>query len=993
MSRLSLPVFRSSRTRVESDPATRQIEQDLKHLRIGTVRFGTHDRQLYSTDASLYQVMPTGVVIPDSIDHIPTLVRYAAERRVSILPRGGGTSLAGQCTNASVVIDFSPSCRRILDLNVSARTVIVEPGIGIDELNRALTLQNIPLFFAPDPATSNQCTIGGCIGNNAAGARSIRYGRTSENISGVEIVLSSGERVWLEPGAGRRSATAFRLAEQVADVVRDNASEIRKRFPKLVRRNAGYELDPILDQLEQGIGPADLDLSKLICGSEGTLGIITRAKLFLHPLPLSRGLAVVSFKTVEDAINAVVSIVRTGPSAVELLDDAVIRAALGNTECRQYVQMLPRLDGQIPQAVLYVEYQIEEPSDQLVYHFDELRSVVKDVAIATYDEPSAMNLAWTLRKASEALLHGLPGHAKPITFVEDNSVPVENLKRFVDGFKRIVARHGTEAAYYAHASVGVLHVRPMIDLHSPHERDKMRSIAVEVAELARECGGVMSGEHGDGRVRGPLLESFYGPVITQAFRQIKQIFDPAGILNPGNIVDAGPVETITQNLRLDAQQPPLSINQIETYFDYPDEEGFNGALELCNGAGFCRKTAGGVMCPSYRATLDERHSTRGRANAVRVAVTNSTEPDWNNTDVYETLNLCLSCKACKTECPSNVDIAQLKAEYYAQSYRASGRIPLSARLIGHVRVLNRVASLAPSLANRIARFGPVRAFTNRVMNLHPDRSLPAFSPSLYRWFRGKKTTRSERPRVALWPDCFTTYNEPRVGIAAAGVLEAFGYQVDLPPGGCCGRAMISTGLLSDAIRTADATLEVFRPVIEDDRVKAIVVLEPSCLSAIQDEWLKLKLQSPRRLREQLARKTVLIEQLIEASWSNHPLHPEIRPLSNDILLHGHCHQKALWGEQVTLDFLKRLTTGQVRKIDSTCCGMAGAFGYTKDRYDLSMRIGELNVFPAVRQACSETIICASGTSCRHQIHDGTGRKSLHPVEIIAKVLSVESIAP
>lgn len=993
MSRLSLPVFQSSVKGPDSDPTISQIEQDLKHLHIGTVRFGQHDRQLYSTDASLYQVLPIGVVVPDSVDHIPKLVRYASERRISILPRGGGTSLAGQCTNASVVVDFSPACRKILDVDIPSRTVTVEPGIGIDELNRALALRKIPLFFAPDPATSNQCTIGGCIGNNAAGARSIRYGRTSENISGVEVVLGSGERVWLESGAGRRSATALRLAEQVAEVVRENASEIRKRFPKLVRRNAGYELDPILDQLERGITPEDLDLSRLICGSEGTLGIVTRARLLLHPLPLVRGLAVVSFKTVEDAIDAVVSIVRTSPSAVELLDDAVIRAALGNTECRQYVQMLPRIEGQIPQAVLYVEYQIEESADQLANRFAELRSVVKDVAIETYEDPTAMNLAWTLRKASEALLHGLPGHAKPITFVEDNSVPIENLKRFVDGFKKIVARHGTEAAYYAHASVGVLHVRPMIDLHSPYEREKMRSIAVEVAELARQCGGVMSGEHGDGRVRGPLLESFYGPIITAAFRRIKQIFDPTGIFNPGNIVDTGPIESITQNLRLDAQQPPPSINRIETYFEYPGEEGFNGALELCNGAGFCRKTAGGVMCPSYRATLDERHSTRGRANALRVAVTHPAEPNWNNTDVHETLNLCLSCKACKTECPSNVDIAQLKAEYYAQSYRTAGRVPLSARLIGHVRTLNRLASLTPTLANRIARFRLVRTIADRVLNLHPKRSLPAFSPSLYRLFRGTQPSSLDNPRVVLWPDCFMTYNEPRIGIAAARVLEAFGYQVDLPPGGCCGRAMISTGLLPDAIRNADATLEIFRPVIEDDRVQAIVVFEPSCLSAIQDEWLKLKLKSPRSLRERLARKAVLIEQFIESSWTHHPLRPEIQPLSNDILLHGHCHQKALWGEQITLNFLKRLTTGQVRAIASTCCGMAGAFGYTKDRYDLSMRIGELSVFPAVRETESETIICAPGTSCRHQIHDGTGRTSVHPVEILARTLQIKSTAP
>jgi FAD/FMN-containing dehydrogenase/Fe-S oxidoreductase len=988
MADLALPV-RPNPPQGQRTLDVERVARDLERLNVGEVRFGDHDRQLYSTDASLYQVMPIGIVVPHSTDNVPAIVNYAAAHKLALLPRGGGTSLAGQCTNAAIVLDLSPTCRRIIGIDPNQRTATVEPGIGVDEFNRDLLVRNIPLFFAPDPATSNQCAIGGCIGNNAAGARSIRYGRTSENIASVEVVLTTGERVWLEPGAGRRSPVALRLAEQVADVVRDNADEIRKRFPKLIRRNAGYELDPILDQLERGVTPEDLDLSKLICGSEGTLAIVTQAKLMLQPMPLARGLAVVSFASVEHAIDAVVAIVGTQPSAVELLDDAVIRAALGNTECRKYVDMLPRVAGQTPQAVLYVEYQLENEGETLTACFDRMRAVLSDVSIATYEDPLAMANAWGLRKSSEALLHGLPGHAKPITFVEDNSVPVENLKRFVDGFKQIVTKHNTIAAYYAHASVGVLHVRPMIDLHAPGEREKTRAIAVEVAQLARDCGGVMSGEHGDGRVRGPLLESLYGPVITAAFKRIKNIFDPAGILNPGNIVDAGPIQSITENLRLDAQRDPFKINAIDTYFEYPHDEGFNGAVELCNGAGFCRKTAVGVMCPSYRATLDERHSTRGRANAVRVAVTNHDQPDWADADVKDTLNLCLSCKACKTECPSNVDIAQLKAEYYAQSYRAQGGSPLQAKIVGHVRKLNRLASIAPGVANAVANFAPVRAISNKVMNLHPKRSLPPFAKSLYRWF-GKRPTKpsTAAPRVALWPDCFMTYSEPNIGIAATKALEAFGYAVDLPPGGCCGRPMMSTGLLADAIATADRTLEIFRPVIEDDNVRAIIVFEPSCLSAIQDEWLKLKLKTPRLLREKLARKAMLIEQFVESNWEAHPTRPAIAADTTDIILHGHCHQKALWGETTTLAMLRRLTGGRVTAIPSTCCGMAGAFGYTKDRYDLSMRIGELSVFPAVRAAGDQTTLCVPGTSCRHQIHDGTGRKSLHPAEVLAKALGV-----
>ncbi len=990
MADIALPVRRSHSDRpVTATPADiNQIASDLMRLNIGTVRFSKHDRELYSTDASLYQVMPIGVVVPNSTADIPAIVNYANSHKLAILPRGGGTSLAGQCTNAAIVVDLSATCRKLIEVNETEMTALVEPGIGVDELNRELASRGLKLFFAPDPATSNQCAIGGCIGNNAAGARSIRYGRTSENVLAIEVVLTSGQRVWLESGAGRRSEIARRLAEQVAKVVQDNAEEIRLRFPKLIRRNAGYELDPILDQFERGITPDDLDLSKLICGSEGTLAIVTQAKLKLHPMPYARGLAVVSFLSVDDAIEAVVRIVGTKPCAVELLDDAVIRAALGNTECRKYVEMLPQVNGKTPEAVLYVEYQIENAGERLSDCFERMRGVVQNVSIATYEDPIEMAGAWALRKSSEALLHGLPGHAKPITFVEDNSIPIENLRRFVTSFKDIVTKHQTIAAYYAHASVGVLHVRPMIDLHQPAERDKMQAIAVEVAQLAKDCGGVMSGEHGDGRVRGPLLEAYYGPIITAAFKQIKNIFDPAGILNPGNIVDAGPIQSITQNLRLDAQTDPHAVNDIDTFFTYPTEEGFNGAVEMCNGAGFCRKTAVGVMCPSYRATLDERHSTRGRANAVRVAVTNESQPDWNDKAVKETLDLCLSCKACKTECPSNVDIAQLKSEYYAQSYRLHGA-PLQAKVFGHVRLLNQLGTITPGIANFIGNLKPVRAVMNRVLNLSPKRSLPPFARSLYRWFASHKREKvAAAPRVALWPDCFMTYSEPNIGIAATKALEAFGYAVELPAGGCCGRPMMSTGLLADAIRTADATLEKLRHLIEDPQVEAIIVFEPSCLSAIQDEWLKLKLKTDLSLRKKLAAKAMLIEQFVENRWDKHPTKPAIKSDATDMILHGHCHQKALWGEATTLSMLKRLTGGRVTAIPSTCCGMAGAFGYTKDRYDLSMQIGELSVFPPIRAAASDTTIVVPGTSCRHQIIDGTGRHGLHPAEVLANALGV-----
>jgi len=1046
------PPSRAARS-ARSDADREQIAADLRRLAGGEVRFDPHNRLLYSTDASLYQVEPIGVFVPSSVDVVGPMLAYCAARGVAVLPRGGGTSLAGQCTNAAVVLDLSAGCRRVLSVDTAARRCRVEPGIGIDELNRELDSRKTGLFFAPDPATVAQAAIGGCIGNNAAGARSIRYGRTSENVAGVHCFLSSGERVWLGPGAGRFSPVARRLAEQVEAVVRECADEIRQRFPKLIRRNAGFGLDLIVQQLDR-VPTEDLDLSGLICGSEGTLAVVIGADLKLEPVPKARGLAVATFGDLEDAIAAVVPILATRPSAVELLDDVVLLAADGNAECRPYVELLPRIDGRKPAAVLYVEYQAEgdgEPAAELEGHFAALRQVVPQAAMATYRDAASMGRAWMLRKSGEALLHGLPGARKPVTFVEDNSVPVEQLSRFVAEFKRIVARHGTEAAYYAHASVGVLHIRPMLNLHAPGDRAAMQAIASEVAELARQCGGVMSGEHGDGRARGPLLEAFYGGQIMEAFRQVKQIFDPSGILNPGNIVGAGPPASITQELRIDAESSVIDVDAISTYYNYPG--GFAEATELCNGAGFCRKTAGGTMCPSYRATLDERHSTRGRANAIRVAVTGQTaggapdvtrrtvrdetvpplaasqigcvprpmsgsgtspicdaasgdpvgspsdsralgsskDPRWADPDVLETLDLCLSCKACKTECPSNVDVAQLKSEYLAQTYRQAGGAPLRARVFANVRSLNRMGSIMPGLANWLNRLKPVRLLMGRLLGLAEQRSLPPFAPSLHRWFgRHARRGSAQGPRVVLWPDCFTTYSEPAIGQAAVAVLEALGYRVELPAGGCCARPMISTGLLEQGAKVADRTLRAMRDAIASGEVEAIIVLEPSCLSAIQDDWLKLKLQTDIATRRRLADKAMLLEQFVEKNWEKHPLKPgEVRGLDGRrVVFHGHCHQKALWGSESSAAALRRIAGDRLDVLPSGCCGMAGAFGYTKDHYALSMKIGELSVFPPVRAAAADALIVAPGTSCRHQMRDGTGRECLHPAEVLAMGLGL-----
>ncbi len=957
----------------------------------GEVRLDQHDRLLYATDASIYQMAPLAVVLPIDTDDVSRLLAWCQGKRMPVIPRGGGTSLAGQGVNRAVVCDLSPNFRAGLSVNVGARVAHVQTGMSIDQVNRWLTEQGTGLFFAPDPATVAQCAVGGAIGNNAAGARSIRYGRTSENIAALEVVLADGQKVWLGPGAGRTDPLAARLAGQIAALAREYAQVIRERFPKLNRRNAGYGIDMILQQIDAGLADIDLDLTGLICGSEGTLGIVTSAKLKLHPVPQFRGLGIISFPDVLQAVDAVQTILATGAVAVELLDEAVLDAAANNINCRPYLDLLEPIGNARPGAVLYVEYIGEQAIDEVDAGLTELVRVLAGAPLRIYRDAPSMARAWALRKAGEPLLHGIPGKRKPLTFVEDNSIPVAQLSRFVRGVKEIVGKYDVSAAYWAHASVGVLHIRPMLDLHDEADRDRLRAIAVEVADLAKDCGGVMSGEHGDGRVRGPLLERFFGPEVMDCFARIKQVFDPSGILNPNTIVNAGPIESITQRLRIWPEESPVKVVPTETYFDYSDQAGFDHAVEMCNGAGVCRKTAGGTMCPSYRATLDERHSTRGRGNALRLAMTGQLKRradgtvDFDDPDTLATLDLCLSCKACKSECPSNVDISRLKAEYLAHRHRQVGT-DLAAKVFGHVRTLNRLGSIMPGITNFVNTLPPVRMLLNRLLKLAPKRSLPRYARSLYRQL---KPTTVDRPRVVIYADCFVTYNEPELGLSAARVLEKLGYSVVLPKVHCCGRAMISTGLLPDAIASADRALADLLPFARDETVMGIVVLEPSCLSAIRDDWLQLKLTAPLADRQRVAEKSFLVEDFIDTFWEKHPVTPDPQSLRSGppILLHGHCHQKALWGDKTSSAALRRLAGDRVKVLDSGCCGMAGSFGYLARKYDLSMKIGELSVFEPVRQASADTCVTAPGTSCRHQIHDGTGRKALHPIQVIEQLLS------
>lgn len=997
MDAIRLPVIQ--RDRGERDGGSAAHHQEISHLLDelretidGEVHVDRHYRMLYSTDASIYQVEPIGVVIPRHLEDVRRAMQFAAAHGIRILPRGGGTSLAGQTVNDALVIDLSRHCTALLEVNQEAGTAVVEPGIVLEHLNNALSPYG--LMFGPDVATASQATIGGMIGNNSAGAHSILYGRTVENLRAVEVILADGTEIRFDEGAGLRDKRVAKMTRQVAGVVQSVADEIRLRFPKTTRRVDGYNLDLMLNQIERSrTGEHEcVNLAHLVCGSEGTLAMTLRAELNLVPAPRLKGLAIIAFADVESALIAVQSILPTQPSAVELVDDVIIMLAQRNTEYRRYVELLPKLNGEYPGAVLYVEYFGESPAE-IDASFARLGKLFDVQYIINYNEPAAMAGAWKLRKAGEPLLYGLPGERKPITFIEDTAVEPAKLVEFVREFRAMLDRHGTTASYYAHASVGCLHIRPLIALGDAGDRETMQRIAEDATELVKQFGGALSGEHGDGRLRSHLLERFYGPKICDAFRKIKEIFDPEHRLNPGNIVEP---PGMAVNLRVRPKDVDVTIPPVRTFFRYRAEGGFPEAATLCNGAGICRKTKGGTMCPSYRATRDERHATRGRGNALRLAISGQLDTDglrlesplWNDPATLDTLDLCLSCKACKSECPSNVDIARLKAEYLAQSYQAGRKVPLASKVFANVRTWNRIGSAMHPVANAMA-CSPLAALMNGLLGIHPNRTLPRFGPSLFKWNNQRVTANRGAPVVVMLPDCFTTYNEPHIGRAAITVLEALGYRVVLPEVPCCGRPMISLGLLQDAIPQCAHAADTLMEVMEREQAIALVGLEPSCVSAIVDDWLDLAMDVDQPRLHKLAEMTMGVEDFIEANWDRHPQINSVKMRKSSgppMLLHGHCHQKALWGIDRCASLLGRIYGDRLCVLESGCCGMAGSFGFTSDHYDLSMAVGEDSLFGLLRDE-PDAVVLAPGTSCRHQVHDALNREAKHPIEVIAEFLT------
>ena len=950
----------------------RELERDLAAALDGNTRFDLTTRMLYSTDASNYQIEPIGVVFPRHVDDVCAAHEIAARHGVPLLPRGAGSALAGQTVGHALVLDLSRHMRRVVSVNAETQRVRVQSGMVLGQLNAQLT--PLGLMVGPDPASADRATVGGCLGNNATGMHSILYGMFADHVTEIEAVLADGERLRLGASAPEHPRAAA-LAASVGEIVRRYADEIAARYPKTWRTVAGYALNRL--------DPDAPDLARLFVGSEGTLGTVTEIELALVPRPRMTRLALVHYGEMAAALEAVPGILEVEPSAIELMDKMLLDMTRAHPD---YSRHLTFIEGD-PAAVLAVEFYGESASE-LAAKVDRLRDRLRaqghreQVVIA--DTESRARDVLIVRKAGLGLLMSMRGDVKPVPFIEDAAVPVEYLAAYVAGVERIVTENGARMAIYAHASAGCLHIRPLLNLKTAEGLRQYRAIAEAVSDLVLTYHGTTSGEHGEGLSRGEFSRKLFGPRLTEAFREVKRTFDPRGLMNPGKVVDVGPMDNAaTLRYGPDYATPHMPIR---LRFDWSADGGFAGAVEMCNGAAVCRKEGSGTMCPSFMATLDERDSTRGRANALRLAMTGKLGLDGlADQRVADVLDLCLSCKACKAECPSLVDMARLKAEFTASYYDRHGT-PLRARIFGNIHRLNRLGSLVPPLANFALRSQPGRWALERV-GITPKRALPTLARQRFSVWARKHAPRSgDLDAPILISDTYTEYNFPHLGKAALRVAEAAGFRVEVwgpRELDCCGRPMISKGLLDGAKALAIKNVRRMAPVVAQGR--RFMLIEPSCAAAFRDEYPDLV---PAELREdarRVAEAVMTVEEWL-AEIGEDKLPPErFDSQPRKVLLHGHCYQRALWGTTATHRALKLIPNCRVTELDDGCCGVAGSFGYEKEHYELSVQIGEQRLLPAVR-AHPDAIIAASGVSCREQVQHGAGRVALHPIEIVASAL-------
>ena len=953
-----------------------EVEAELKKRIEGDIHFDRYSRLLYSTDASIYQIEPIGVVVPRHKGDVQAVIELANRLNVSVLPRGGGTSLAGQTVGHSIVLDFSKYMQNILEVNRAELWCRVQPGLVQDELNAYV--RGMGLQFGPDTSTSNRATIGGMIGNNSAGAHSLTYGKTLDHVIELTVLLADGSETVLKdfsPEAveykSRADTTEGRAYREVFRLAQQYKNEILARYPKIMRRVSGYNLDEF-------IKPQSFNLSRMLVGSEGTLATIVEAKMRLVPKPKWTAMNVIHFNDDIEALECAQAVLETKPYAMESTDRMVLNLARGNIE---QSRRLGFVQGN-PDALLMVEYagETEVEVKEQVYKLEEVRKREKIGYAATLAfKPEEVKAIWGLRKAGLGLLLGIKGDKKPIAFVEDTAVEPSKLPEFIRRFREVVARHDTVAGYYGHCSVGCMHIRPLINLKENSEKTKMVSIANAIADLVLEFNGALSGEHGDGLARSHFNAKLFGPALYDAFRQIKRAFDPKNLMNPGKIVDA---PAMTEALKI---SPQYKSWEPQTSLDFSPQGGFARAVEMCSGMGECRKKLDGTMCPSYMGTLDEEHSTRGRANALRNAISGRVpQQEFTGKRLYEVMDLCLECKACKAECPSNVDMAKLKYEFLDHYHRANG-LPLRNRMFGRIETLNRIGSRLAPISNWIANSSLNRWLMEVIVGVDRRRPLPHFASETFEdWFR-QHTPESDGSKgdIVLFQDTFNNFNTPHVSVAATRFLEKSGYRVLLVNKKCCGRPMISKGMLSVAKENAAWNVDRLAPHAQ--KGTPIVGLEPSCLLTLRDEY-------PEFIRtdssKSVAANSFLLEEFVLREQKEGRLTLNAKGTGKKAMLHGHCHQKALVGTAPTSAMLK-VAGYEVSEVDSGCCGMAGSFGFEKEHYDLSAKIGNRRLTPAVKALGSDVEIVASGISCRQQIEHLAGRKAKHPAELLLEGLSNE----
>ena len=965
---------------------------DLKIQLEGELLTDISSRLQYATDASAYKEMPIGVAKPINRSDLQKLISFANTNSIPLIPRAAGTSLAGQVVGNGVIVDLSIHFGSIIELNREERWVRVQPAVILDELNQYL--EPFGLFFGPETSTSNRCMMGGMVGNNSCGSHSLIYGSTRDHLLSVKMLLSDGSEVEFNPLTKLELETKTTLQTLEGKIYRkldsilsseENRKEIEAQFPEksLKRRNTGYALDLLAESTPFSSTNKLLNICDLIAGSEGTLGLITEIKLNLVPTPpKEKAVVCVHLNTKEDAFKANLIALKYNPGAVEMMDNTILNLTKDNIEQRKN-RFFVKGD---PGSILIVEFARETKGE-----IEELASKMEAEMVQNgfgYHFPiiwgAEVKKVWNLRKAGLGVLSNMKGDAKPVSVIEDTAVAPALLPDYMADFSKIMEKHQLDCVYHAHIGTGELHLRPILNLKDPKDVELFRSVATEVAHLVKKYKGSLSGEHGDGRLRGEFIPVMVGEKCYGWMKEIKEVFDPKGIFNPNKIVNT---PAMNSSLRYEPGKP---IRQIETIFDFDDDGGILRSAEKCNGSGDCRKTvkAGGTMCPSYMASLSESSTTRARANILREFLTNSTKQNpFDHKEIYEILDLCLSCKGCKSECPSSVDMAKLKAEFLQHYYDKHG-IPLRSRLVAYITKINALGSLVPSVTNFFLTNRYVSRLLMKSLGFHPERNLPTlYKTTLSKWFKKNGVVKplNTKGKVYLFCDEFSNFNDVEVGIKAIKLLQTLGYEVEIPAHGESGRTYISKGLIRTAKRIANKNVTLLADKITNET--PLVGIEPSAILSFRDEYPVLVDKELRSKAELIAPNAFLFEEFIVREFDKGNISTDaFNELENEILLHGHCQQKSVASTEPTKRMLSIPKNYKVNEIPSGCCGMAGSFGYEKEHFDLSMKVGELVLFPAVRQASAKTIITAPGTSCRHQIHNGTGRSAVHPIEVMFDAL-------